>query len=266
LILPDGRIQMWWNGVRERGGRKDARYVGAIGYGFGYLDASPSDSLVCHWPLDEGGGDHLEDRTTFGHRGRNEGAVVGRPGARPETGTAYEFDGQDDFLWAHHMPLLGRGSLSISFYLWPGDVSRPQALVSKSNVEGMFSGFPSREWRIGIDGRGRPLFEVGRSNAADGFTRCRATRPVVLQQWQHILAEYSEEAGMIRLYLDGQLVAAAPHPGGRRTGRSILSVGAELDYQKPVQNRAPLSQDLTHDMGSFFKGALDDFRFYASAR
>ena len=266
LILPDGRVQMWWNGVRERGGRTNARYVGAIAYGFGYLDGSPSDSLVCHWPLDESGGSQVEDETVFGHRGRNEGAVVGRSGARPEMGTAYEFDGQDDFLWAHHMPLLGRTSFRISFYLWPGDVSRPQALVSKSNVEGMFSGFPSREWRIGIDGRGRPFFEVGRSDAADGFTRCRGSRPIVLQQWQHIQAEYSEAAAKISLYLDGQLVAGSAHPGGRRTGRSILSIGAELDFQKPVQNRAPLSRDMTHDMGRFFKGALDDLRFYASAR
>ena len=43
-------------------------------------------------------------------------------------------------------------------------------------------------------------------------------------------------------------------------------MGAELDFQKPVQYRAPLNRDMTHDRGRFFKGAPDDFRFYASAR
>ena len=253
-ILENGKVQLWWNGVRAHGGRDSAPYVAAIAYGFAYLDA-PANSLICHWPLDESEGEGVRDVTEFGHYGENQGAKVGVVGATPETGTAYQFDGKDDYLWAHHMPLLNQSSFSVSCYIRPDDLQREQMIVSKWNVEGMFDHEVSHEWRLGIRADGRPFFEVAKRGELHASTTCVSAQPLRAEIWQQIKAEYDDQDSRLTLLVDGKVTATADHHGPRRVGRSVLTVGAS----RHGTGKYPA------DMADFFRGGIDDIRLYNCA-
>ena len=70
-MLPDGRVQLWWDGVRRRGGRTGANNVAALDYAFAWWKDPPTGKLICHWPLDETEGSLVADATGIGHAGVN---------------------------------------------------------------------------------------------------------------------------------------------------------------------------------------------------
>ena len=254
-IDDDGRVQLWFDGVRRSGGRDNAKYVGAIAYATGYLHRAPANRLVCHWALDESHGSEVEDSSGQGHRAENRGALAGRPGATPDTGTSYEFDGSGAHVWAHHMPLIGRGSFTVSCYVRPEDLTRRQTLVSKWNIEGMFDNQPSHEWRLLIDTAGRVVFEVSMADGGTEAARGISPAPLLAGTWQYIQAEYSHEKRTLALMVDGAAVAQSVQAQRRSSGRSILTLGA---------TRNGVSKD-TADMADFFRGGLDDVLIYNHA-
>ena len=254
-IDDDGRIQLWFNGVRRSGGRDNARHVAAIAYAVGYIHGAPTDRLVCHWALDESGGSAVEDSSGLGHRAENRGALPARPGATPNTGTSYEFDGSGAHIWAHHPPILGQGSFTVGCYVRPEDLARRQILVSKWNIEGMFEHQPSHEWRLLIDAGGRLGFEVALEGEGKEVARCVSSVPLTKSMWQHVQAEYSQVKGTLALLVDGSSVAESSLARGRHGGRSIVTLGA---------TRNGVSKD-TADMADFFKGGLDDVRIHSYA-
>ncbi|MEU3249918.1 LamG-like jellyroll fold domain-containing protein [Streptomyces sp. NPDC006997] len=202
------------------------------------------------WQLDEDPG----AAQAVGAGGAWPASVSGaKPGVEGVSGNGVAFDGVDDYA-ATDSPVLNTGK-SFSVSLWaklPSEhPSTPQAALSQSGAE--LSGFEIY-YSTALGGW---AFLRHSEDTATGATVTRAIQPACPagdtacvaarhDRWTHLVGVFDNPGQVLRLYVDGNLVATTPFTGPwDARGRTIL--GAASHYGA---------------MDDHFTGSLDDVRLF----
>jgi hypothetical protein len=191
--------------------------------------------LVAYWPLDEGIGNYVEDKTGYANHGSalNGPAWVNRgmPAALVGDRAALRFDGVNDYaiLGASGIPP-NDAARTVSLWVNIQSASPSQHFITLSN--GYSSGL-----EIGL--RAGVLAAMG----WNGFLVMNAPAPT-RDVWHHIVHTY--EAGQNKLYVDGALGAMATATKGAAPTSEVWLASFR-------------GRDL------FFGGQLDDIRIYDRA-
>jgi hypothetical protein len=163
----------------------------------------PPSGLVAWWPLDGNWVDVV---------GANTGVPSGSPVfGTGEVGQAMIFDGMDDSVRVPASPALNVGAgggITIEAWIKPGDVSTQQPLVEWNN--GL--GFIGTHFWIAV-----PLLEGGPGSLYGNLVDTSkvshlissTTHLIVTDVFQHVALTYDKTSGLIRLYLNGSVVAQA---------------------------------------------------------
>jgi hypothetical protein len=158
-------------------------------------DAPTRAGLVGYWPLDEGGGTLLADRS-----GRQvPGTNVGGQWANGPAGSALEFVRTKQRVDIPHRPHLGpTEALTIEIWVRPTFLKGPQAIVSKGSTDAV-SGYNL----IQEDGRVGLLL----CGAEKSRYRIVSREPVLTEQcWSHLAATYDVAANRTVIYHNGKEV------------------------------------------------------------
>ncbi|MHC4519986.1 MAG: LamG domain-containing protein, partial [Planctomycetota bacterium] len=147
--------------------------------------------LVGYWPLDEGSGSQVVDRTGNGHTGTIEGATWTTPGWDGK-GACLEFDGANDLVRIADAPDLQFGSdAAYALTAW----------VNVTVLPGSWSGVVTKgrdtdDWYgIWINGGNNWVFGHGPNNQIGSG--------VVAGVWTHVAMVYDDSSK--KIYLNGQL-------------------------------------------------------------
>ena len=161
------------------------------------------------------------------------------PLPRPSVETALELDGLDDVLIvAHDAFSLPDGPFTLEAWISPGDLSGRRGLVAKteSSEYGIFVSDGAPEFSVHLDGK---------------YRTAGSSEPIIHPgEWQHIAGVY--DGSEVRLYLNGDLIDAAPASGTRRLNTLPLMIGADTDRR---------GNPMSH-----FPGQIDEVRLSTIAR
>jgi hypothetical protein len=182
----------------------------------------------------------------------NDGTVTGSPtgGVAGQHGTAFHFDGNDDYVEIPHDDsyLMQAGTFSVWFKT---DTTSGQRGLFSKDSSGYDTGGHFSVWLNGSRVEVRM-----QSTTASNFVQS-ASGSISTGQWYHIMFAWGEEG--MALYLNGLLVDTNSYTGGMGT-----SSGGVGNYEPIVLGANAWK---TADLGSsglegFFDGVLDDFRLY----
>ena len=205
-------------------------------------DYVPTEGLVGWWPLDGNADDQV---------GTNDGILIGCTESENRfemSGKALEFDGLDDHI-SLDTYFNGQMMSSVSYSIWLNTIgSETDQYVS--GKEGFWRSIYiliSETNSIGFGGTSQGVY----------FGLSSDDNIIQLGNWHHFVVTFEES--MIKLFLDGLLIAEGP------------SSASLLDYQfyaagnstatNYVGARHPVSPGICH----FFNGSLDDFGLWNRA-
>jgi hypothetical protein len=169
--------------------------VVVLGGGIAHAADGPRAGLVGYWPLDEGRGTVLADRS-----GRQvPGTNVGGQWATGPAGAALEFVRTKQRVDIPHQPHLGpTEALTIEIWVRPTFLKGPQAIVSKGSTDAI-SGYNL----IQEDGRVGLLL----CGAEKNRYRIMSHEPVLAEgRWSHVAATYDVAANRVVVYHNGEEV------------------------------------------------------------
>lgn len=160
------------------------------------------------------------------------------PSPRPAVDMALDLDGDDDVLVVPSDAFsLDDGPFTVEAWIKPGKLAGRRGLLAKTE---------SSEFGIFVSG-GAPEFSV---HLGGKYRTARSTDPVLREgEWQHIAGVY--DGSEVRIYVDGNLIDAAPASGPRRPNTLPFMIGADTD-----RRGGPMS---------FFGGSIDEVRVTSSA-
>lgn len=161
--------------------------------------ASP-DGLVAHWPMNEGQGNVIKDKSGNGNDGTIRGGVKWIDGKH---GKALEFNGVDTYVDCGNKASLNI-SEEITIMAWVKLYSlKGGGIVSKySGTNGGY--FLTPCWRTD----GLPDFYIRETKTGAVFSCARDYRKLTLNEWHHLVAT-AKRGGRIKLYIDGAPVGSS---------------------------------------------------------
>jgi len=182
----------------------------------------------------------------------NDGAVYNGPvgGVAGQLGTAFEFDGNNDYVEIPHDDsyLMQAGTFSVWFKT---DTTSGQRGLFSKDSSGYDTGGHFSVWLNGS------RIEVRmQSTTASNFVRS-ASGSISTGQWYHVMFAWGEEG--MALYLNGVLVDTNAYTGGMGT-----SSGGVGNYEPIVlgANAWKTGNFNSSGLEGYFDGVLDDFRLY----
>ena len=204
-------------------------------------------------PMGGSGSAVASDESTAGNDGSVNDAT---PGVAGQHGTAFAFDGDDDYVQIAHSNayLLDEGS--VSFWFYPQSLSGHQGLFSKDADDygtgghlHVYAEGSSLKCRVQNNASGLygALFS-GTLTSASGLSS---------NTWHHAAVTWGD--GQIRMYLDGAVVDVINYEGG------IATTSGGIGNYEPIVLGANTwsSGDLSATpLQNYFEGRIDDVRIY----
>ncbi len=215
------------------------------------LPQIPTNGLIAYWPFNG----NANDESGNGNDGIVHGASLTSDRFDCNSGSAYYFDGIDDYIEIGTLPDLvdNLGSFSFSFWIKSGsDVSQWSSIIGSINNA-------AAEMALGLDcHRNGTLFEPGRisflirSNDDKYLTFAVYALEIFNNQWHHIVINCEDVGNNIgSVYIDGIM----------KNVEYVTTEGPTIYHQ--FEN--PFTLGATNNRGiinRFYKGSLDDFRIY----
>ncbi|MFF4834314.1 LamG-like jellyroll fold domain-containing protein [Streptomyces sp. NPDC001315] len=175
-----------------------------------------------------------------------------KPGSEGVSGHGLELDGTDDYA-ASDSPVLNTAK-SFSVSVWAKLPSNPTgAPVAVAQAGSNTSGYEIYYstvlggWvflRHTTDASGTSVARAVQPACASGDTACQASR---VNTWTHLVAAFNYPSQLLKLYVDGQLVATAPYTTTPWDARGRTFLGAASHYGT---------------VEGFFQGSLDEAQFF----
>ncbi len=220
------------------------------------------DDLLLHLPFDEGAGalaqdasGHLPDET-IRYVFTNAKAKASRDPewrANGILGGGLLFDGYSTYL-EYKSFSAPASQLTVSAWVAPrafewGDGAR------LSTIAGQYDEDRQQGFALGLFRHGRFALDLGTDHGR--LTLWDGGHPVARQQWSHIAGVFDGDAGFMRLYLNGELIAEQLIEKGTRI----------IPAQKPLRigknNKCTLVEQAFD--ANMFSGIMDDLRIYGRA-
>lgn len=156
---------------------------------------SYESSLVGYWELDETSGSYAYDSTAYNRNGTISGATQGVPGVY---GTAYSFDGSNDYVNFGTQILLSPSAFTFTAWIKPEAGMSGARLIAYNPST---NGATTKYFDIYLSGNVLvwDLFKTG--NVWDGINT-----NVTLSEWNHIASVYTGTS--CSLYLNGESVGS----------------------------------------------------------
>lgn len=204
--------------------------------------------LVGYWPFEEGTGDVAADAS----ENRNEGALINQPEwTIGQVGSALRFNGIDNYVLVPASESLDQlNALTVS--LWVFLETDPDATSGN-------------DWRLlfGDSSRGSSpsfgfLMEESRTLTGSLFLNgdrktLKSEETVAIKEWVHLTFTYDNDTGLIRLYMNGQLVKEST------INRSSIDTHQGRPFS--ISMKQPSGIDDLHT----WPGVLDEVRIYNRA-
>ncbi|MEM9414030.1 MAG: LamG-like jellyroll fold domain-containing protein, partial [Planctomycetota bacterium] len=220
----------------------------------GAVAALASQKLLGRWKLDETTGTHAADASNLDGNGQTHDAtfVGGSSGgwvSDAERGRVIGLDGTDDYLSVGvHDAFKLTGALTLSAWV------RPDSFGAFEGIMGWVHHTSSDQsgYTLHLRADGQLEFGVATGSGGGGMTYLAsgANNTLTAGQWAMASATYDGQA--MRLYINGQLVAATPKTG-------------DINWQHADTDGLELGRFHDNDENVFFHGRLDDARLYAGA-
>ncbi len=203
------------------------------------LDAL-SEGLVAYYPFNG----NAYDESGNSNNGTVYGAILttdryGNPNS------AYEFDGNEDYIDVQDSESLRPSYMSISAWVFP-KAANQMIIIGKSNY------FTAEDEQYALNIEGNPGFHIKRNsgcNPGQGWNSVNNTSPILTNQWSHIVGTY--EGDTLKIFVNGELKninydlpsgAIDDCPGGN------FRIGLWWEGDK-----------------NYFYGSIDDIRIYNRA-
>jgi Concanavalin A-like lectin/glucanases superfamily len=205
------------------------------------------NSLVAHWPLDEGVGFVAQDASSFDAAGQ----LINRPTwVSALIGWGLQFDGRDDYIdIGDPINLQLTSSMTIALWVLPEHLTQPSTLIAKNG------GFGDVGWALYLE-KGYPMLKIGQPNPTNSKTSTRtSSAPLTVGQWHHVAGVFNAGQRTLDIYVDGVLsngLLNGAVPNAQRNSGQNINVG-----RRP---RNPYNTTVR-----YFKGTLDDIRIYSRA-
>jgi parallel beta-helix repeat protein len=212
------------------------------------LCPAPADGPIAHWKFDEGAGD-----TAYDTVGCNNGTIHGAQWITGKVGGALSFDGLDDRVTIPDNDSQQITTNQITLSAWirlNGEMPKAQGRIICKQYDSKLS------WGMEIFGDGYHGCSGGCAGShlvfhdSDGLSlwrNCVSPRQLNLGQWYHVAA--TDEAGVVRIYINGQLDSSY-----------------DDGYGIPSNIEAPIEIGTVYgDRAHCFDGAIDDVRIYDKA-
>ncbi len=206
-------------------------YDGA--YDMGCYEEGP----LAHWKNDETSGTTAFDSSGFSHDGTHSGSPTWSTSGIRDGSLDFETSDGVDRVDAGNFDVVGT-QLTLSAWVRQEDPLYDGRIIEKSdgNTDS------DQSWGMAIDENGELDFRI---NVGGTWSRVQAPGVISPNTWYHVVGTY--DGTMMRLYLDGQLIASTAHPiGGAIVGDSSHTVTLG---DSPIGGRP-------------FDGLIDDARIY----
>jgi len=202
----------------------------------GGVRADEPATLAAHWPLDEGQGTAVGDRSGNG----NAGAIHGARWADSPAGNVLRFDGVDDYVDCGSDPSLDiRGPVTLELWACPSALPAAEPGIAGKFIE---------SFAITLYKTGAAYFYIS-SGGNNAYGELRAG------QWSHLAGVFDGQ--MVRMYINGIEVgsAASKFPSVNAGGRFVIGgiFGDANNSDIALQNTA------------YFAGMVSDVRVYRGA-
>jgi hypothetical protein len=207
------------------------------------LETDDDTTVVGLWHLDESSGDAV-DESAYGNDGAVSGAGYGYAGV---FSNCFDFAGGNRVTASGGMGLVTAMTAEAWVYT---DDPRDRVVVERTDGAAGFV--------LGLDGDGRPTFQMGGAPAAV------STLPLQVDRWSHLAGTYDGEK--VRLYQDGAMVAAQPVIGVSANSGTALVIGdasgggsgfvGQID-EVAVHNRALIDEEIR----DHYRSGTGDIRF-----
>jgi len=218
----------------------------------------PPESFAAHWLFN---GD-ATDATGNGHNGT---PTAGHPyfggGAAPQLTTdrfgnanyCYHFD-QGANIEVPYSIALNPGSMTISLWIKMEEQPNNDYIIAMNRWNG---------WKLGLNDADYLFYTVKALNSSDTIYYDRDDNPIAVtaETWTHIAVTFTD--GYMNFYVNGELAKAWDNtPGTAIPVNNInLSIGSDL----PTSVYTTVEGDYYVGWGGYFKGDIDDVRFYDDA-
>ena len=240
------------NGVRDTAA---AANIGSPTWQYTYSDVG---GLVAYYRLDGGSPGASDDTSGYGQHGQVHGNPVAMGSGR---GGALRFDGASDYVEIDDTNVLDQtfaGSFTVAAWVKPDDV--PPWTTASDRAYAVFTS-PNMSMEYDTN---RKFFV--RLKTSDGQVSILTTDTFVPDVWHHLATVVDGDNGLLFLYVDGQLVGAAPTSF---TGQ-VTPPPAEADEvawmgQYYAQYRIGVNDPLFDYEMNYFKGGIDDLRVFNRA-
>ncbi|MFX0212104.1 MAG: LamG domain-containing protein [Candidatus Hodarchaeota archaeon] len=199
---------------------------------FELYERSGFNDLALHLPMNEGTGDLTYDQSGSGNNGINNGALW----TRGVTGTAFEFDGIDDYVEVPAIDLI-TGQITVSAWVYlntapPSGSDFEYVIVCQDNNDGRVFQLTT------LDGK----FDWH----LVGFGNVLGSDLIEAQRWYNVVATF--DGSTHKLYVDG--ILNSQQIGNLSTSDTI-----------PIH----IGKKGTDDDWSYFDGIIDEVRIYTKA-
>jgi Concanavalin A-like lectin/glucanases superfamily len=204
---------------------------------------TPKWGPIAAWSFDEMGEENTaEDLTGDGHTATIEGATT----ARGKFGESLQFDGEDDVVKVPNSPELAlTEEFTVESWVRPESESNEWAPILAKEMGGGEATNELAWWLYEGDWNANEPF--GGTEPSPGVRdEAHADDPLPVDSWSYVALSY--DGAKVRLYVDGELVDCSPVPAG-----------------PPPITEGDLQIGGATELGTFFKGRIDEVRIYNRA-
>ena len=217
-------------------------------------DVSPAN-LVAHWLFNGDANDATangnDGTPTAGHVFFGEGAAPALTADRfDNAGYCYHFD-MGSNIEVPYSTALNPPELTISLWIRMEEQANNDYIIALNRWNG---------WKLNLQDLNFLFFTIKATNEGSDAWYDRDSNPAAItaDTWTHVAVSFTD--GFMNFYVNGELVKAWDNTPG--TGVAVDNINLSIGSDLPTGTYSTEEGDFYVNWGGYFKGDIDDIRFY----